>query len=80
MMPPDPQPPRPVRAIRAVLAVGEDIVRSNPVSAGYAMTKSIIETSHARATTRFGDSSAYKRPIAIWGSGDTCATRDLALR
>lgn len=79
-MPSDPQTPRRVRAIRAARAVGEDIARSNPVSVGYAMTKSMFGHSKARVKDRVQASTTYKRDIAISRIGETAPVRTLALR
>jgi hypothetical protein len=65
VMPSDPQTRRPVRAVRLALAVTEDIVRSNPVSVGYAMTKSMFESSKVPAKERVQESGAYARAVAI---------------
>lgn len=79
-MPPDPQTPRRVRAIRAALAVSEDIARSNPVSVGYAMTKSMFGRSKMRANDRVQVSGSYKRAIAISRMDEIAPARTLALR
>ena len=78
--PSDPQTPRPVRPIRAALAVSEDIVRSNPVSVGYAMTKSMFEGSKMRPNKRVHESATYTRAIAISRISETTSARVSALR
>jgi hypothetical protein len=80
LMPSDPQTPQPVHAIRAVLAVIDDIARSNPVSVGYAMAKSMFDSSETRANERVQESGTYIRAIAISSISETAPTRVLALR
>jgi hypothetical protein len=80
LMPSDPKTPRPVRAIRVALAVGEDIARSNPVSVGYAMTKSMFDSLKTRANERVQESGTYTRAIAISSISETAPARVLALR
>jgi LssY C-terminus len=67
LMPADPPTPRQVRITRAAIAVGEDIIRSNPVSVGYAVTKSIFDTSEKRVQ----QPDTYTRGIAISSSSET---------
>ena len=67
LTPADPQTRRPVRIVRAAKAVGEDVIRSNPVSMGYALTKSIFDTSEKRVQ----QPGAYTRAIAISTSTET---------
>ena len=79
-MPSDPQAARRIRAIRAAVAVSEDIVRSNPVSVGYAMTKSMLGHSKTPTNDRGQAPGAYKRDIAISRIDETAPARTLALR
>jgi len=66
LMPSDLQTPRPVRAIRAALAVSEDIAHStNPVSAIYAMTKSMFHRWKPLANERVQEPGTFKRAISI---------------
>jgi hypothetical protein len=44
--------PRPVRAVRVAIALGEDVLRSNPISVGYALVRSLLEVSKERADRR----------------------------
>ena len=81
LMPSDPQTPRPVRSVRAALAVSDDILRSNPVSVSYAMTKSLFDDSKSRAKERAQERGRYRRAIAISRFSEaTTPGRDLALR
>jgi hypothetical protein len=80
LMPSDPQTPRPVRAVRAALAICEDIARSNPVSLGYAMTKSIFDNSKSEAKKRAQESGTYTRAIAISSFSEATRDRVLAVR
>jgi hypothetical protein len=80
LMPSHPQTPRPVRAIRAIVAVGEDIARSNPISVGYAMAKSILDNSKIQADERIEATLPYTRPSAVSSVTATTAAGVLALR
>jgi hypothetical protein len=80
LTPSDPQMPRPVRPIRAALAVSEDIARSNPISVGYAMTKSILDRSKTQPNKRVQESGTYTRTIAISSIDETTPATVLALR
>ena len=80
LMQSDPKTPQPVRSIRVALAVGEDIARSNPVSVGYAMTKSIFDNSKTRSNESVRASAMYTRGVAISSIRDTTPSRVLALR
>jgi hypothetical protein len=79
-MPSDPQTPRRVRASRAAVALSEDIARSNPVSVGYAMAKSMFGPSKTRTSGRLQASGTYKRSIAISRIDETAPAKALALR
>lgn len=74
MMPSDPQKPVPVRTIRVVMAVGMDLARSNPVSVGYALTKSLLDAASIRANARLQAARVYARPSAI--ANASAATTD----
>jgi LssY C-terminus len=67
LTPADPPTARPVPIIRVAKAVGEDIVRSNPVSVGYAVTKSIFNGSEKRVQ----QPGAHTRGIAISTRSET---------
>jgi uncharacterized protein YjlB len=79
-MPADPPRPVPVRAIRVAEAVGEDLIRSNPVTIGYGMTKSMFENPKLQANARMEASRTYIRPIAVSTLGTKPADSVLALR
>lgn len=79
IMPSDPQTPQPVRAIRAILAVSEDIARSNPVSVGYAIMKSIFDRSSTQPNKHVEDAGTYTRAIAISTITETGPGRAAAL-
>jgi hypothetical protein len=79
-MPTDPQKPRPVRAIRAVIAVGVDIARSNPVSVGYSMTKTLLDARRDKNNRRLEAARTYKRPSAIASATSAMADGSLATR
>jgi hypothetical protein len=72
-MPSDPPKPPPVRAIRMAVAVGLDIARSNPVSVGFALTKSFFEAGDIRKNQRLQEARAFTRPSAV-----TSATAPIA--
>lgn len=80
LMPSDPQTTRPVRAIRAARAFSKDIARSNPVSVGYAMTKSMFDRSKPPMNARVSGPGTYTRSISISTIGKTTADGVLALR
>jgi len=80
LMPTDPQTVPPMRATRAALAVSEDIARSNPVSVGYAMAKSMFHGSKPRVSENAQESGTYTRAIGVSRSSGTDSTKVLALR
>ncbi len=79
-MPSDPQKPIHVRAVRAAVAIGEDMVRSNPVTVGVGMIKSMVERTRLQTSERMEASRTYIRPIALSSVGVKPDNRILALR
>jgi hypothetical protein len=79
-MPADPQKPVPVRAIRVAMAIGIDIARSNPVSVGYALTKSLLEAGSVRNNERLQAARIYIRPSAVANASAVTADGALAVR
>lgn len=79
-MPSDPQKPVHVKAIRMAVAVGEDLIRSNPVTIGYGMTKSMLEGTKVQAGERMEASRTFIRPIGLATVGGKAADPILALR
>jgi hypothetical protein len=53
------------RSVRAALAVGQDLLRSNPVSVIRAMTKPILDHTKSRPSVTVGDARKYIRTSAI---------------
>lgn len=64
-MPFDPPRAVPVRAIRAAIAVGEDMARSNPISVGFALASSLLDSRKIRANARVQASRVYTRASAV---------------
>lgn len=79
-MPADQQMPVPVRAIRIAIIVGVDIVRSNPVSVAYSMTRSMLEAHNLRNNQHFQSARTYTRPSAIASATSAAADGSLAVR
>jgi hypothetical protein len=68
--PSTPHTPTRTRATGVTLAVTQDIIRSNPVSVGYAFFKSVIDSSSTREHQRAHESGQYTRTIAVSNIGD----------
>ena len=79
-MPADPQKPVPMRAIRVAIAVGVDLVRSNPVSVAYSMTRSMLEAHNLHNDQRLQAARNYTRPSAIASATSATADGSLAVR
>jgi LssY C-terminus len=79
-MPFDPPKPVHVRAVRIAEAMGEDLIRSNPVTIGYGMAKSMVENSKLQANAPMEASRTYIRPITVSTVANKPADSVLALR
>ena len=79
-MPSDPQTPARVRTVRAALAVSEDITRSNPVTVGYAITKSMLDSSKARPKVSAQEPGTHTRAIAIASGSAATSASVMSLR
>jgi hypothetical protein len=80
LMPTDPQKPRRVRAIRAAIAVGVDLARSNPVSVGFALTASLLDSGKIRANARLQATRLYNRASSVGNASSATANGALAIR
>jgi hypothetical protein len=70
VMPSTPHTPTRTRATGVALAVTQDIIRSNPVSVGYAFFKSVIDSSSTREQQRAREFGQYTRTIALSNISD----------
>jgi hypothetical protein len=79
-MPTDPPKPVQLRAILIARAVVLDVIRSNPFSLGYELTKSILDAGQLRDNQRIQAARVYTRPSAVANASAVSAEGALAVR
>lgn len=80
MVEPDPKQPKPARTMQIIKTVGVDIARSNPVSVGFELTKSVMDNSKLREDQRIQAANTYTRPSAVASASNPNSQGSLAVR